>query len=91
MPKYRLDLTLTQAGRDNNNPEPVSVRRAAAVAAAERWHVTGPGGDVITNHITEGPNGRTWIVEGSDSNVDNMIEEWEINGNVTVSKSPLGP
>ncbi len=87
MPKYRLVLTW----RDPNNPIPVSVRRAAAVQVAQDHNVTGPGGDHPTNHITEGPHGPTWIVEGSDSDVDSMISVWESHGNVTVSKHLLGP
>jgi len=61
------------------------------VQVARDRNVTGPGDDHIRNHITEGPNGPTWIVEGADTNVDNMIRRWETFGNVTVSKSLLGP
>jgi hypothetical protein len=91
MPQYRLDLTWTQQGRDPNNPHPVSVRRDAAVQVAQQYNVTGPGGKPIRNHITEGSNGPTWIVEGANNDIDSMIGIWEKMGNVTVSKSPLAP
>ena len=89
MPQYRLELTWTEHGR--NNPVSVHDRRQAAVGVAGVHHVTGPGGDDIRNHITEGQNGPTWIVEGSKSNVYNMIEEWKIHENVHVSGGPPGP
>src|SRR5260370_29223 len=90
MPKYRLVLTWTPQGLDPHTP-PVSTRRDAAVQVAQDYNVTGPGGQPIRNHITEGPHGPTWIVEGLDSDVDSMIKIWEGHGNVTVSKSLLGP
>jgi hypothetical protein len=91
MPRYRLDLTWTSWGKDPSNPNSLSVRRDAAVKVAAEKNVTGPGGQPIRNHITEGPNGPTWIVEGADSDVEGMIGKWEGFNNVTVSKTRLGP
>jgi len=91
MPKYRLVLTWTQQGGDPNNPHPVSERRDHAVRVASDRRVTGPGGQPIRNHITEGPHGPTWIVEGADRDVDGMIGTWEGFNNVRVEKILLGP
>lgn len=93
MPKYRLVLTWTQQGRDPANPNPVSERRNEAVQVAHDFSVTGPGGQPIRNHVTDGPDGAaaTWIVEGADGDVDGMIKKWEGFNNVRVEKILLGP
>jgi|GraSoi_2013_40cm_1033754.scaffolds.fasta_scaffold08517_2 hypothetical protein len=91
MPMYRLVLTWTPYGADPHNPHSVSERRDAAVLVAQNNNVTGPNGQPIKPHITPGPHGATWIVEGADTDVDNMIDIWKGFKNVTVEKHPLGP
>jgi hypothetical protein len=87
MPRYRLDLEWTLLGWIN--PNPPANRRALALDVARNHHVTGPNGAPIEYHAHPAPRGALWVVEGADSDIDDMIEEWEGFWNVTVTKTLL--
>jgi hypothetical protein len=86
MPRCRLRLTWTTKGADPHHPHSVQFRRDKAVDVAGQNHVTGPNGNPIRNHINSEADGATWIVEGQDTDINNMIATWVGHGNVTVQK-----
>jgi hypothetical protein len=90
MPKFKLRLTHTPKGANPHHPLTVDQRRAKGIISArDKFHVTGPGGG--EHHITPEVDGATWIVEGEERDVDNMIRDWENppKANVTIVKTPI--
>jgi hypothetical protein len=82
MPYYTLTLTHTSWGSPGHNPNPVAVRRARAITVARRNNVT-------INSITDNPDGTiTWVIQGEDKDICDMLSIWARHRNVTVSGGP---
>jgi len=83
MPQYTLTLTHTTWGSSGGNPNPVATRRARALAVARRNLVT-----VIGNPSDNSDGTMTWVVQGLDEDICDMLAAWAWHGNVTVSGGP---
>ena len=79
MTQYTLTLKHTTKGGDGHST--VQSRRNKAIDVARKKHV-----DIIS--ITPQEHGAIWVVDGSPSNVHDMISTWTGHGNVNVSGGP---
>jgi hypothetical protein len=91
MPQYTLTLKWKEPG--GGGPIMVQKLRKAAIAVAKKWRVKAWDDTDIQDvkDIDSLGDGARWRVKGADSDICNMISEWEGHKHVDVSGGPVCP